>query len=223
MLDVPLVRSVRWWPVGLLVALALLPVALALLAVGCRSEEPLGLADAALSHRDVPEGWLPADLEDESSDELWDVLPQLLTSNAEAHLLLRAFESEDGLRGAATIVIQTDERAAIPRTTTGDEQVLAPLTRLLERQDDLLGPSVRGGDPSAYFAASDAPLPGSLRSRLVRLLDDGRLFSDSAIFSFGRVLVVVTVWYPEEEGPFRDVADLAGDVESRLRSYLGTS
>ncbi len=61
-------------------------------------------------------------------------------------------------------------------------------------------------------------MTGSLRSRLVRLLDEGLLFSDSVIFSSGPVLAVVTVWYPEKDDPLRDVDDLADEVEGGCRA-----
>jgi hypothetical protein len=57
----------------------------------------------------------------------------------------------------------------------------------------------------------------------VRLLDDGYLYSDSAIFTIGPVLAVVTVWYPEQEGPFRHVDELASEVAQRLGVYLNGS
>jgi hypothetical protein len=99
--------------------------------------------------------------------------------------------------------------------------VVAPLTQLLLQQEALLGPEVLGGDPGTYFALSDEPVPGSLRSRLARLIEDDRLFSDSIVFPSGRLMVVVTVWYPERQGPFRDVEALATDVEHRLSEYAG--
>jgi len=61
---------------------------------------------------------------------------------------------------------------------------------------------------------------GSLRSRLVRLLDDGYLYSDSITFSVGSVLAVVTVWYPEQDGPFREVEELVDVVNERLQTYV---
>ena len=174
--------------------------------------------EGVLTASDVPSGWAPADFDEAQGRALWDALPALLASNAEARLLLQAFEDESGTSGAAVIFVEADETAAIP-ATTGDQRVTAPLARLLTEQEALLGPDVRGGDPGAYFTANDVP-PGSLRSRLVRLLDDDYLYSDSIVFSSGPVLAVVTVWYPEDDGPFRDVEELAADVESRLREYL---
>lgn len=207
-----LVRRHRW-------ALPMLCALLALLAAACREGGIADLKDVAISSRDVPADWIPADFREAEGRGLWDTLPELLTANSDARLLLRAFETESGLHGAATILIQTEEPAALPQSTQSDG-ALTPLTRLLARQDALLGPRVRGGDPGTYFAASDLPVPGSLRSRLVRLLDDGYLYSDSLIFSVDPVLAVVTVWYPEQDGPFREVEEIAGDVEQRLRSYL---
>lgn len=180
------------------------------------------LDDAALSAHDVPSGWQPAEFEDVGDSTLWDTLPDLLTRNSEARLLLHAFESGSGLHGAATILIEADEAAAIPETR-GDDQVVTPLTQLLERQDAMLIADVRGIDPSTYFTASNLPLPGSLRSRLVRLVDEGYLYSDSSMFTVGPVLAIVTVWYLEEDGPFREVEDLAADIEGRLDEYLGES
>jgi hypothetical protein len=189
-----------------------------MLAAACGGAgRPAGLEDV-LTANDVPDGWAPADFDEAQGRALWDALPALLTSNAEARLLLQAFEDGSGTSGAAVIFVEAEEAAAIP-ATTGDQRVTAPLARLLTEQEALLGPDVRGGDPGAYFTVNDVP-PGSLRSRLVRLLDEDYLFSDSIVFSSGPVLAVVTVWYPEDEGPFRDIEDLAAEVESRLRDYL---
>ena len=194
---------------------------LALLAVGCRGGgQDASLLDVALSSGDVPADWVSADFGQEEGRDLWEILPELLTADSEAHLFIRAFQEEDGRHGVATILIETEEAAALPQIGE-DERALGPLARLLEQQDVLLSPIVLGGDPGTYFAAIDAPVPGSLRSRLVRLLDEGLLFSDSVIFSSGTVLAVVTVWYPEEDDPLRDVDDLADEVEARLQVYLG--
>ena len=190
----------------------------AALAIGCQGNEHR-LADVALSASDVPVGWVPADFNEDDALGLWAVLPELLTSDTEARLFIRAVQEETGLNGVATILIQADEPTALPQEIAGD-QTLESLSVLLARQDALLSLPVLGGDPGAYFVASDTPLPGSVRSRLVRLLDEGYLFSDSVTFSVGSVLAVVTIWYPEEDEPFRQVGDLADEVERRLRVYL---
>ncbi len=208
-----LFRFDRW-------ALLALAALLALLAVGCRGGgKDASLVDVALSSGDVPADWVSADFGQEDGRDLWKILPELLTVDSEAHLFIRAFQEEDGRHGVATILIETEEAAALPQIGE-DEQSLGPLARLLEQQDVLLSPIVLGGDPGTYFAATNAPVPGSLRSRLVRLLDEGLLFSDSVIFVAGPVLAVVTVWYPEKDDPLRDVDDLAGEVERRLQAYL---
>ena len=208
-----LFRFDRW-------ALLTLAALLALLAVGCGGGgQEASLVDAALSSGDVPADWVSADFGQEEGRDLWKILPELLTVDSEAHLFIRAFQEEDGRHGVATILIETEEAAALPQIGE-DEQSLGPLARLLEQQDVLLSPIVLGGDPGTYFAATNAPVPGSLRSRLVRLLDEGFLFSDSVIFVAGPVLAVVTVWYPEKDDPLRDVDDLADEVERRLQAYL---
>ncbi len=200
--------------------LATLCALLAVLVVGCRGGGIAELEDVAITARDVPADWVAADFDQSEARRLWDVLPDLLTENSEARLFLHAVEEEEGQHGVATILIETEEQAALPRPTDGD-RLLVPLTRLLVRQDALLGPEVLGGDPGTYFGASDIPLPGSFRSRLVRVLDDGYLYSDSAIFTVGPVLAVVTVWYPKQDGPSHEVDDLASEVAGRLEAYLG--
>ncbi len=207
------VRPWRGWLAGAIGAL------LALVVVGCGGGSSLDLEDVALSSRDVPSDWVPADLSEEGLSALWDLLPDLLASNADARLVVTGLQDESGLHGVATILIQTDKVAAIPQEIR-DEGKLAVLSRLLAEQDALLGPPVLAGDPGAYFSGSDVPIPGSVRSRLVRLVDSGYLFSDSVIFAEGPVLVVVTVWYPEEDDPLQEVNVLAGEVEQRLRIYL---
>ena len=177
------------------------------------------LEDAAISSRDVPEGWLPADFDDAKGQALWNALPALLTENVDARLILHAFEAESGLHGAATLLIETDNAAAIPEAAENDD-VLGPLSQLLESEDALLLPNPRGGDPKAYFAVSDTPLPGSIRSRLIRLMDDELVHSDSLTFSVGNVLAVVTVWYPEKEGPIEELNEIANRVETRLQSLV---
>ena len=212
-MEPPISPSRRWWP-------PILGALLAMLLLGCRGGGVDELADAALSARDVPDKWVLADVGEAEGRDLWDALPDLLTSNAEARLFWRVLQDQAGLEGAATILIEAEEPAALPQTVDSD-QVLTPLARLLEVQDGLLLPQVRAGDPGAYFAASDLPQPGSVRSRLVRLEGDAYLYSDSAIFTMGPVLAVVTVWYAQEDGPFRPVDELAGEVAQRLRAYLG--
>ena len=194
--------------------------ALSALAVGCGASGISELSDAAITARDVPADWNLADFGEAEAQRLWAVLPELLVSDAEASLFVRALEGERGLHGTATILIETENPATLPKSTDG-ERALGPLSRLLAEQDAFLNPDIRAGDPGTYFAMSDVPRPGSLHSRLVRLLDDGYLFSDSTIFSVGPVLAVVTVWYPEQEGPFRHVDELASDVADRLQVYLG--
>ena len=202
--------------------LALLALSV-LLTIGCQAAGPPTLDDAALSSRDVPRDWRPADIEESQGEALWDTLPDLLIVSSDARLILRVFESQSGLHGAATMLIETDDPAVLPPTIQDDE-ALAPLSRLLARQDALLIPNPLGGDPNAYFSVSDEPLPGAVRSRLVRTFDgETMIFSDSATFTAGSVLAVVTVWYPEEEGPLLDVAELSSGVERKLRSYLEQS
>ena len=180
------------------------------------------LEDAAISSRDVPESWRPADLDDTKGQALWDALPGLLTKNADARLILHAFEAESGLHGAATLLIETDDAAAIPAAADNDA-ALGPLARLLESEVALLLPNPRGGDPNAYFAVSETPVPGSIRSRLIRLMDDDLVHSDSLTFSVGNVLAVVTVWYPEKDGPIEDINEIAASVETRLQALATRS
>ncbi len=209
-----LIRCGRWLSLALCALLALL-------AAGCGNGGGIAdLDDVAISSRDVPTDWVPADFDEEEGRGLFDLLPQLLVANSDARLFLQALGDDAGRHGVATILIQTSDPAALPQSTES-ERLLEPLARLLLRQDALLGPDVRGGDPGTYVAVSDVPVPDSLRSRLVRLLDDQRLFSDGAIFTVGPVLALVTIWYPEQEGPFRELDDLASEVARRLQVYLG--
>jgi hypothetical protein len=196
-----------------------LAAALALLAASCGGGSAPSLDEVALNDSDVPGDWAPSDFDQERGQALWDVLPELLVANSEARLLLRAYDDDTGESGAAVIVIETEAAGALPKEISG-QQVVGPITQLLLQQEALLGPEVIAGDPGTYFALSDEPVPGGLRSRLSRLIDDGRLFSDSLAFPSGRLMVVVTVWYPEEQGPFREVEDLAADVADRLQEYL---
>ena len=84
------VRLARWsWP-----ALCLLAASLAL---GCGNDGAIDeLGDIGLSTRDVPAGWLPADFAETEGRTLWDVLPDLLTSDSDAQLFIRAFQDETG-------------------------------------------------------------------------------------------------------------------------------
>lgn len=192
---------------------------LLLVACGSSGSAVDGLSGIALSERDVPDDWQATDIDEVTGRPLWDIMPDLLSVDSELQLLIRAYEDEDGLRGAATILVQAEVPGALPQTKN-DEEVLGPLGRLLMEQDALLVSGVIAGDPGAYFAASEFPLPDSVRSRLVRMLDDGYLYSDSVIFSVDSVLAVVTVWYPEEDGPFRDLEELAALVAQRMRDYV---
>jgi len=178
-----------------------------------------GLEDAAISSSDVPAAWIPSELDDAKGQALWDTLPLLLTKNSAARVVIHAFEAESGLHGAATMFIETDDATVIP-TAAADDEVLGPLSLLLISEDALLLPDPIGGDPNTYFAVSELPVPGSIRSRLVRLIDDDLVHSDSLTFSVGNVLAVVTVWYPEEEGPAEDLSEIASTVEARLQALV---
>lgn len=202
--------------------LAILSGILVVLILSACGSAAANLEDASISSRDVPEEWVPADLDETKGQALWDALPGLLAENADARLLLHAFEAESGLHGAATLLIQTDNAAAIPAAAT-DDASLGPLGRLLESEVALLLPNPRGGDPNTYFAVSETPVPGAIRSRLIRLMDDDLVHSDSLTFSVGNVLAVVTVWYPEKEGPFEDVTEIAANVETRLQALASRS
>ena len=206
---------VRWFLRWLLLASWLL---LSLLPLACFGGGGDELSEAALSERDVPADWLPADFEEAEGRALWDRLPELLASNSEARLIVRAFHDEAGLHGAATVLIETTEPSALPKDVTA-EGLAGPLSRFLTTAEEMLSPQVRGGDPGTYVTAIDEPLPHSLRSRLVRLLDDDRLLWDSVVFRQGSVLGVTTVWYPERDGSFQEVEALAGVVVERLRAY----
>src|SRR3990170_3593505 len=91
---------------------------LVLLAVGCGGGSDVAdLGDAAISSRDVPVDWAPADFDETEGRRLFDLLPELLVSNSEARLFLQALRDDTGLRGVATILIQTDDPAALPQGT----------------------------------------------------------------------------------------------------------
>jgi hypothetical protein len=205
-----------------LIRVAFLPLAavFVLLAVSCGGGSAPTLDELALNDGDVPSDWAPSEFDEDRGQALWDVLPELLAVNSEARLLLRAYDNEWGDQGAAVIIIEADAAGAIPRAISG-QRVVGPIAQLLLQQEALLGPEVIAGDPGTYFALSDDPVPGGLRSRLSRIMEGGeRLFSDSVAFPSGRLLVVVTVWYPEQDGPFRAVEDLAADVAERMEEYL---
>ena len=204
-----------------ILGLATLVGVLVLAAAACGGGTTATLESAGLGQGDVPDAWVAADIDDTEGQPLWDTLPDLLTVSSDAHLLLRAFQSDSGLHGAATMFIETDDAGALPPGYES-EQVLEPLTRLLVRQDALLIPDPRGGDPGTYLTPTDKPLPGSLRSLLVRIVDDRTLYSESLTFVVGHVLAVVTVWYPKGEQPFADVDDLASSVEGRLEALAGS-
>ncbi len=201
-------------------ALAVLGLLFSLVACGGSTPD---VGDAVLTSEDVPAGWLAADLDDVAKGQaLWDVLPDVLTRNTDARLILHAFAAESGLHGAATLLIETDAPTALPEPA-GNDALLGPLGRLLVREDALLLADPKGGDPNAYFAVSDVPVPGAIRSRLIRLIDDDLVYSDSVTFNVGNVLAVVTVWYPKEEGPAGDLSEIASTVEARLQSVVSSS
>jgi len=180
---------------------------------------PSDLSDAALAPEDVPDEWVAAELDDAHGQALWDTLPEVLLDDSDARLIIHAYEEESGLHGAATLFIEAGSAQAIPESDDSDE-FLGPLSLLLSTEDAMLLPEARGGDPKAYFSVSELPTPQSIRSRLVRLIDDDLVHSDSLTFNVGNVLAVVTVWYPEDGAPVEDVAGIAERVESRLRSVV---
>ncbi len=108
------------------------------------------LSEVALSERDLPDGWVLADFDQAEGRVLWDLLPELLTSNSEAQLFVRAFRDEAGLHGVSTILISTDDPAALPDPAEG-QRALGPLSQLLVAGEALWGPPVVGGRSRHVF------------------------------------------------------------------------
>jgi hypothetical protein len=194
----------------------LLALALMVLAGACGGSDD-GLAAMAIDESDVPEQWQPVDLPEGGVQAIWDTLPAVLRSNADARLFVSAYRRDDGLAGAASVLVAVDDPSALPEDVT-DQTASAALSSLLNAHEAMLSPDVVGGDPGTYVAAADEPVAPALKSRLVRLLDNDRLLWDSLVFREGDVLVVTTVWYTQKEGPYSPVEDVATLVYDRLAS-----
>src|SRR3990170_330210 len=94
---------------------------LVLLVAGCGGGGDIAdLGDIAVSSRDVPADWAPADFDETEGRRLFDLLPELLVSNSEARLFLQALRDDTGLRGVVTMFIETDDAAAFPQSIESD-------------------------------------------------------------------------------------------------------
>ena len=136
-----------------------------------------------------------------------------------AVLQLSAFETNNGLSGASTVLVHAEQSTTLPQNIAG-EQMLGPLARLVRRHNALLVSQGHDGNPPLYFESNEPRMQGSLRARQVRLFGDDHLRFDSIIFSTGPVLAIVTTWQPATRTPSTEVARLAVAVDQRLRSYL---
>jgi hypothetical protein len=203
-------------PPGIAWAL-LLALALMMLVTACGGSGDGGLAAMAIDDADVPSQWQPVDLPEDGVQAIWDTLPAVLRSNADASLFVSAYRRDDGLAGAASILVTVDDASALPDDVT-EQTTSAALSSLLNAHEAMLSPEVVGGDPGTYVAAADEPVAPALKSRLVRLLDNDRLLWDSLVFRGGDVLAVTTVWYTQKEGPYSPVEDVAALVYDRLSS-----
>lgn len=209
----------RWSRPGRAV-LALL-VAGALLA-GCRSgspEEGFSAPRALLTGEDVPVGWVPVQA-DEFPFSLPSPLIDLLMADSTVEGAFSAFRDESGLRGAASLVVLRDASGPF-WPSEPSAQALHPLAELVAEQERLVRLTAGPAGAPVNFALTDVPHEGSLRGRTVlQGPSGGYLFSDSLLFSQGSALVLVTVHYPEEEGPFSPVEILAATVYERVLGEL---
>jgi len=174
--------------------------------------------ETLLAEGDLPSGWVPV----EATAYPYMTNSPLIRLMLEKETVAGAFSAyrdpEDSSTVATYVVFRPDKPLALH---AGDDdrtlKTMAPLVTELER---LARQRLDGALPELFFAATDVPIPGSLRGRSLAPPTGEGVQSDSILFATGPVLAVVVVEHPRNAELFRPVDELAQIVYSRVLKQL---
>ena len=174
--------------------------------------------ETLLAEGDMPSGWVPVQAAAYPYMTNSPLIRLMLEKETVAGAFAAYRDSEDSSTVATYVVFRPDEPLALQ--TGDDNRTLATMAPLVVELERLARQRVGDTIPELFFAATDVPLPGSLRGRSLAPPTGEGVQSDSILFATGPVLALVMVEHPRDEEPFRPVEELAQIVYSRVLEQL---
>jgi len=174
--------------------------------------------ETLLAEGDLPSGWVPVEATAYPYMTNSPLILLLLEEETVAGAFSAYRDPEDSSTVATYVVFRPNEPLTLQ---TGDDDrtlgTVAPLVAELER---LARQRLGGALPELFFAATDVPIPGSLRGRSLAPPTGEGVQSDSVLFATGPVLALVVVEHPRDTEPFQPVEELARVVYNRVLQQL---
>jgi hypothetical protein len=174
--------------------------------------------DTLLAEGDLPSGWVPVD----AAAYPYMTNSPLLRLMMEEETVAGAFSAyrdpEDSSTVATCVVFRPD--APLVLQAGNDDRTLEAMGPLVTELERLARQRLGGAGPEVFFAATDVPVPGSMRGRSLAPPTGEGVQSDFILFTTGPVLAVVMEEHPRDEQPFQPVEELARIVYSRVMEQL---
>jgi hypothetical protein len=174
--------------------------------------------ETLLTESDLPSGWVPV----EAAAYPYMTNSPLIRLMLEEETVAGAFSAyrdpEDSSTVATYVVFRPNEPLSLQ--AGDDDRTLETVTPLVAELERLARQRLDGAIPELFFAATDVPVPGSLRGRSLAPPTGEGVQSDSILFATGPVLALVVVENPRDTEPFRPVEELARTVYSRVLEQL---
>jgi hypothetical protein len=174
--------------------------------------------DTVLTAGDLPSGWVPVDATTYPYMKNSPLLSLMLEKETVAGAFSAYRDPQDSSTIATYVVFRPDQPLALH--TGDDDRTLETVTPLVLEMERLARQRLDGGLPELFFAATDAPVPGSLRARSIAPPTGESVQSDSILFVQGPVLALVVMEHPRGEEPFQPIEELARIVYGRVLQQL---
>ena len=174
--------------------------------------------ETLLAEGDLPSGWVPV----EAAAYPYMTNSPLIRLMLEKETVAGAFSAyrdpEDSSMVATYVVFRPGEPLTLQ--AGDDNRTLQTVTPLVAELERLARQRLGGATPELFFAATDVPIPGSLRGRSLAPPTGEGVQSDSVLFATGPVLALVVVENPRDTEPFQPVEELARVVYNRVLQQL---
>ena len=174
--------------------------------------------DTVLAAGDLPSGWVPVEAVAYPYMTNSPLLRLMLENETVAGAFSAYRDPQDSSTVATYVVFRPDKP---PTLHTGDDnRTLETVTPLVLELERLARQRLDGGLPELFFAATDVPVPDSLRGRSLAPPTGEGVQSDSILFVQGPVLALVVMEHPRGEEPFQPIEELAQIVYGRVLQQL---
>ena len=174
--------------------------------------------ETLLAEGDLPSGWVPVEAAAYPYMTNSPLLRLMLENETVAGAFSAYRDPEDSSAVATYVVFRPNEPLSLQ--VGDDDRTLETMTPLVVELERLARQRLGRASPELFFAATDVPIPGSLRGRSLAPPTGEGVQSDSVLFATGPVLALVVVEHPRGEEAFRPVEELAQLVYSRVLEQL---